>query len=420
MVYEHLTDNCLARHVGDSGLSDATLARLMDEAAGARARLRAARDHLPLLALPHARDDLPALEALARELRDGFDRVLVLGTGGSSLGARTLIALAPPAERARLIFLEDLDPNTMGELLASADPARSAVLAVSKSGGTLEALAPLLILLDWLEAALGRNALAKRVWAITEPGSNVLRRLAAAKGFACLDHDPNVGGRFSVLSNVGLLPAMIAGLDGTAVRKGAAGVLTHTLENDDTAPALGAAISVGLAQERGIAQSVLLCYAARLGEFGYWFRQLWAESLGKEGHGTTPIRAMGPVDQHSQLQLYLDGPADKMFTLIALDQGGQGPAVARGSEPDLAYLEGRHLGDMIDAMARATAETLAHKGRPVRVFKLTRLDEEALGALLMHFMLETILAADLLGVNAFDQPAVEDGKVLARQYLSET
>ncbi|HKW53324.1 MAG TPA: glucose-6-phosphate isomerase, partial [Stellaceae bacterium] len=185
--------------------------------------------------------------------------------------------------------------------------------------------------------------------------------------------------------------------------------------------ALGAALSVALNERRGIGTSVLMPYVDRLAFFGLWFRQLWAESLGKGGKGTTPVRAMGAIDQHSQLQLYLAGPADKMFTLITLAIAAQGERMRPDltDDRDLAYLAGRSMGDLLDAEQRATATSLVRNGRPTRRLELERLDEQNLGGLLMHFMLETIIAADLLGVDAFDQPAVEEGKVLARQYLRE-
>lgn len=162
-------------------------------------------------------------------------------------------------------------------------------------------------------------------------------------------------------------------------------------------------------------------YVDRLANFGLWFQQLWAESLGKNGTGSTPIRAMGTRDQHSQMQLYLDGPRDKLFTLMTLDVAGEGRLISNAlvKEPQLAYLQRRRMGDLLDAEQRATAQTLVNNGCPMREFQLERLDEEVMGALLMHFMLETIISAGLLGVNAFDQPAVEEGKVLARQFLSE-
>jgi len=173
---------------------------------------------------------------------------------------------------------------------------------------------------------------------------------------------------------------------------------------------------------KGLSQSVLLAYSGRLKPFARWYRQLWAESLGKNGQGTTPIDALGPVDQHSQLQLYLDGPRDKQFTVLTLDQAGRGPiidaALAKSLEQD--YLAGRTIGDLIAAMQTATAETLEKHGRPVRRLTAATLDEVTLGALFMHFMLETLFAADLVGVSAFGQPAVEESKVLARQYLRDS
>jgi glucose-6-phosphate isomerase len=168
-----------------------------------------------------------------------------------------------------------------------------------------------------------------------------------------------------------------------------------------------------------VAITVLMPYVDRLAHFGQWYRQLWAESLGKGGNGTTPVRAMGPVDQHSQLQLYLDGPRDKMFTLIQLKVAGQGPRVdpTLAEDPALYYLADRTMGDLVEAEQRATAETLARNGRPVRIFRLERLDESVLGALMMHFMIETVIASNLVGVDPFNQPAVEEGKVLTRDYL---
>ncbi len=162
-------------------------------------------------------------------------------------------------------------------------------------------------------------------------------------------------------------------------------------------------------------------YLDRLAGFGLWYRQLWAESLGKAGQGLTPIRAMGTVDQHSQLQLYLDGPSDKMFTLVLGRPAGTGDRVAPAlaSDPALGYLAGRTMGDLLDAEQRATAATLAERGRPVRVIEIQRLDEAVMGGLMMHFMLETLIAAALMGVDAFDQPAVEAGKVLTRRFLDE-
>jgi glucose-6-phosphate isomerase len=177
---------------------------------------------------------------------------------------------------------------------------------------------------------------------------------------------------------------------------------------------------VSLAETRGKTISVLMGYADRLERFARWYVQLWAESLGKDGKGTTPLGALGPVDQHSQLQLFIAGPRDKLFTVITVDVAGRGPIIdselaARAGEPGFG---GKTIGDLVAAQGRATADTLAKNGCPVRAIHLDRLDERTLGELLMHFMLETIIAAHLLGVDPFDQPAVEEGKILAKRYLA--
>src|SRR6185437_6125060 len=223
-----------------------------------------------------------------------------------------------------------------------------------------------------------------------------------------MDHDPGVGGRYSVLTNVGLLPAAVCGLDISGIRAGAAAALAPILAGKPPAEvpaAVGAALAV--AAQKPIA--VMMAYSDRLERFTRWYVQLWAESLGKDGKGTTPIAALGPVDQHSQVQLYIAGPRDKLFTVVTVDAAGRGPRIAADlaklcGEPDFA---GKTIGDLAAAEARATAETLAKNGCPVRTFAVDTLDEAALGELMMHFMLETIIAAHLMGIDAFDQPAVE-------------
>ena len=422
---------CFAEAVGGGGLDRVAFETHLGHTSRALDRLRRARRDrtLPLLALPTARDDLVRPAAVAERFRRGFEHVALLGTGGSSLGARTLSALAdrgfgPEPGRPRLHFLDNVDPSTFAAFHRAVDLRRTGFLVVSKSGGTAETLMQTLTILPKVEAAVGRDRTSRHFAVVTEPRDNPLRRLAASRGIETLEHDPGLGGRYSVLSLVGLLPAMMAGLDPFAVRQGAVEVLDAALaaaQPDKSPPAVGAALGHGLARERGQTQAVLMPYADALAPFGSWFRQLWAESLGKGGLGTTPITALGAVDQHSQLQLYLDGPADKFYTLILLDRAGTGervdPGIAAGDR-DLGYLVGRTMGDLIAAEQEATVETLARHARPVRVLRLSRLDEHAMGALFMHFMLETIIAADLAGVDPFDQPAVEEGKRLARDRLA--
>ena len=430
MPYDHQTATCFSETIGDGGIARSDFDPVLAHTAGALEAIRAAHGDgsLPMLRLPAARDDIDALKPVVDRFRTSFDDVVVLGTGGSSLGGQTLCALAdlgfgPPPGAPRLHFMDNVDPATFAALFAALDPARTGFIAISKSGSTAETLTQFLICLDAVRAAVGADDAGRNFAVVTEPGDNPLRRIAARFAIETLDHDPLIGGRYSALSLVGLLPALIAGLDAAAVRRGAADVLDPVLAGappEKIEPAIGAALAVALLRMRGISLSVIMPYSDRLAHFGLWFRQLWAESLGKQGTGTTPIRALGTVDQHSQLQLYLDGPADKMFTVIVLDCAGTGALVPAdlAADPALAYIAGRTMGDLLDAEQRATAETLARTGRPTRIMRLAALDERALGALMMHFMLETIIAAHLLGVDPFDQPAVEEGKVLTRDYLA--
>ncbi len=432
--YSQDISQCLTGKIGAAGLPEAAFGAVLGACGPALDKIRAWHQDgaLPLLQLPAARADLARLAPLATTARERLSDIVVLGTGGSSLGGKTLMALSDDqlfgtvGERPhmpRMHFVDNVDPHSFEGLLARLDLHRTLFLVISKSGGTAETISQFLIALATVRARLGDAQIAPRFTVITEPNDNPLRRMAARWRFTVLDHDPGVGGRFSVLSLVGLLPAMIAGIDVVKVRAGAQAVLDHTLAAtapSDCEPARGAAMSVGLMRERGITTTVLMPYCDRLAEFGMWYRQLWAESIGKNADSTTPIRAMGTVDQHSQLQLYLAGRADKMYTLIGVGSVGAGAPIDDdlADDPALAYLHGRTMGDLLDAEYRATAEALARNGRPVRRIHLSALTPESLGALLMHFMLETIIAAQLIGVDAFNQPAVEQGKVLAREYLA--
>jgi len=430
--YRQTIDHCLSGAIGPGGLDEADLdalcARLDKSLTQLRQRVAASEEALPFLQLAQRRDDLAPLEAHARRFREDFTDVLVLGTGGSSLGGRALYEMAMSESGTnlpKLHIITNVDPFVFERQIRDLDFKRTGVVVISKSGATTETMMQFLAVLPLIRAQVGDASLAKHITLITEPGPRPLRSLGERFGLPILDHDPNVGGRYSVLSLVGMLPTMMAGLDAEAVRKGAESVLLQALDPQvkarDFAPALGAAVAVGLQRHRRVGAAVMLAYSDRLGSLARWYRQLWAESLGKKGQGTTPIYGTGPVDQHSQLQLWLDGPADKMFTILG------GPNEAFGdpldadliNDPAIDYMTGRTLGDLMEASCRATAETLAARGRPVRRIDMVRIDEASMGALMMHFMLETVLAADLLDVDPFDQPAVEQGKVLIRRYLKE-
>ncbi len=429
-------DNALEKNVGPHGLSDSALKSALERAEGALDWLRArhADGGLPLLQLAGKHNDLRPIIDAARALADRATDIVLLGTGGSSLGGQTLSQLAwhgvpgigalRPAPR--LHFMDNIDPRTYAALLDKLPHGSTRFVAISKSGGTAETLMQTIAALTALKAQNLGPRIPDIFLGLTEPAKpgkrNGLRELLTHHRIPCLEHDTGVGGRFSALTNVGLLPAAMLGLDIVAIRSGAHEALAPVLAKKkaaDVPAALGAALSVALAETKGKSISVVMAYADRLERFTRWYVQLWAESLGKGGKGTTPVAALGPVDQHSQVQLYLAGPRDKLFTVLSTDTKGIGPKMdaelsTLAGEPDFS---GKTLGDLVDAEARATAETLAKNGCPVRTIHLPEIDEASMGELLMHFMLETIIAANIMGIDAFDQPAVEEGKILAKKYL---
>jgi glucose-6-phosphate isomerase len=438
MVLSQSVEGCLEAKIGEAGLSQAALDRSLSRLQPRLESLREdyASGSLPLLRVPERRDDIDAArEALAALTKDA--RTLVFfGTGGSSLGGQTLAQLGGwgipgddgnggQRDRPRTRFYDNLDPRTLERALSSLDLATTRFVVISKSGNTPETLVQAIAAIEAARAAGLGDRIPALFLGLTEPRSkatNGLRDLCEALSIPTLPHDPNIGGRFSALTNVGLLPALARGLDVEALRDGAGSVVKALLNArapQDFAPAVGAAVAVGLAKERGVKVSVMLPYSDRLSRFAAWYVQLWGESLGKNGEGTTPVAALGPVDQHSQLQLYLDGTPQHFITVVRENCDGSGPRVSA----DLAkiaraeYLSGHAAGDLVAAQQKAIPEALLAAGRPVRTIDLERLDERALGALLMHFMLETILAGHLFGVDPFDQPAVESGKIITRRYL---
>jgi glucose-6-phosphate isomerase len=437
MALQQSIDLALASTIGENGIPRTALdaALVLTEKALKRLREDDETGRLPLLHMPRTTEDLSPVREAAAWLRQDATDVVFLGTGGSSLGGQTVAQLKDYAvpgagrftEAPRAHFLDNLDPITFDHILHRLPLASTRFVSISKSGGTGETLMQTIAVLSALDKAGLRARPSDLFFGISEPrkagGRNALRDLLEPEGVRFLDHHTGIGGRYSVLTNVGLLPAAVLGLDIDAIRRGAAEAydpIRSGAAATDIPAALGAALSIAAALE-GKNITVTMAYADRLERFTRWWVQLWAESLGKNGKGSQPVAAIGPVDQHSQLQLYLAGPNDKLFTVITTGVAGLGPIMdeklaKRAGEPGFG---GKRIGDLVAAQGRATADTLAKNGRPTRTMHIERLDERAVGELLMHTMLETILAGYALGVDPFDQPAVEEGKILAKQYLGE-
>ncbi|MEO1197876.1 MAG: glucose-6-phosphate isomerase [Pseudomonadota bacterium] len=427
---------CLSESVGNNGLTQTDLAGAQERLDQAVTRMRSQHQGggLALLDMPAEVEDLAGIDQAAAFLTSGASDIVVLGTGGSSLGGQTLAQIGgwrvPGAAMVlpRLHFFDNLDPLSLEQALSHLLPETTRYLIVSKSGGTGETLLQAMAVLDHLGRSAPGRPVGRNVVLLTEPerspGTNKLRALFAGHDVLMLEHHTGIGGRYAGLTNVGLIPAKAVGLDPQAIRSGAARAVAPILQGADTKAvpsAQGALLAALFAERHGLAQSVVLAYSDRLERFTRWFVQLWSESLGKQGRGLTPIPAVGPVDQHSQLQLFLDGPRDKLTTVILVETAGQGPRIdaklaEQGGEPGFA---GTTIGDFVWSQQRGTVDTLIQRGRPVRTITVPAVTGEIIGELMMHFMLETILTADLLGVDAFDQPAVEDGKVLAKRYLAE-
>ena len=325
-----------------------------------------------------------------------FKTVVWVGTGGSSLGAQVFAEFADE-HSPQLHFLENIDPITFQKLVQSVQLDQTFFIFVSKSGTTPETLMQMHLWCD-----LGPlNAIL-----ITENKQSPMKELAEKSAIPCFEHPSDIGGRFSCFSIVGMLAAMVCGLDSREILDGAEQTLNLFKKREFDLP-----ISYVWNHVQSYSQVVTFCYIDKLAPLVRWHQQLWAESLGKEGKGTTPIQSKGAVDQHSQLQLYLDGPNDKIFTFL----------FHPGIQNDVACKSGifkhKTLSDLIRAEQLATSRVLEQRNRPIRIVEIEEVSPKMLGELMMFFILETIVIADLMNINCFDQPAVEEGKRIAMELL---
>jgi glucose-6-phosphate isomerase len=385
--------------------------------------------------LAEQRDTVLAIRRFAEGVGQAYDHVLVLGIGGSALGTKALVnALRPPAwneldDEARDYFpritvLENVDPTTMAGALRRIDPRRVLVNVVSKSGGTAETLAQFLVVRGWLDQALGPDAAVRHLAFTTDPAKGPLRELARRDGIATLEVPPAVGGRFSVLTPVGLFPAALVGIDIEGLLAGARKALAEAGNPDlpRNPAALFAALHWAADAWLGAKIHVLMPYSDRLRELAAWFVQLWAESLGKRVDrreqpihaGPTPLAAVGATDQHSQLQLFMEGPFDKVVTFLRVEEPAEDVRIPhRPDLPDeMAYLQGHTLAELLNAEQEATEAALSRMGRMNATLEIPRLDAATMGELLMFFQVATGFAGAWYGVNPFDQPGVELGKRL--------
>ncbi|MEF3274134.1 MAG: glucose-6-phosphate isomerase [Chloroflexus sp.] len=415
---------------GPQGLTPAELEAAAPQAAAAIAAVQSRREALGWPLLPD--QDVTPFEQFAAQHRDRIDTFVVLGIGGSALGniaVQTAINgpfynLLPREQRGwpRLLVLDNSDPELNASALRMLDLRRTMFNVISKSGTTAETMASFLYFRQALVETIGEERLSEHIVLTTDPSSGFLRQIGQREGWTMFDLPPKVGGRFSVLTAVGLLSAAMTGVNLRELLAGAAygGELAAIPDPLRNPAALGALVNV-LCFQKGKPIIVMMPYANRLRDIADWFAQLWAESLGKavdrEGKparvGQTPVKALGATDQHSQVQLYMEGPYDKLINFIAVERYADDAPIPT-AYPDLegvSYLGGHTMAELIQAEQQATAIALSEAGQPNMTHIFPEINAFTLGQFIMLMEMQTAIAGELYNINAFDQPGVEAGKI---------
>lgn len=348
-----------------------------------------------------------------------FKQLLVIGIGGSDLGARALQSLfAKKTTKLEVFFLGDTtDPIEIERVCKQIDWKHCAVNPVSKSGNTVEPLSVFFYVQQQLIKAVGKKNHAKHVFVTTEDKQSIFHQLVQKHGYTLIPHPFSIGGRWTVLSVVGLVSAEASGIATSQLRKGARDYYLSASKKTMNPSLIYAALHyLGIQQNQSLA--VLMPYAADLEEFGGWYRQLFAESLGKEKNrkgkkvytGLTPLAANGPKDQHSQVQLYNSGPFDKLITFIRVQQDQAKLSIPAVAKEEASFLSQKSFHEILGIEQEATALALANHKRPSGTILLPDMSEYTIGQLFCFFELACVYLAELLDINAFDQPGVEEGK----------
>jgi len=423
----------LSENVGTGGLGASEMEEVAAGVRGVVSSIMMGREKgEPLfLELPYYHDMADRAVAWVADNRGKFDTFALLGIGGSALGPRALVdALCHPYQALRrdggmrVFVCDNVDPRALGGILEAVDLDKTVFNVVSKSGGTAEALSLFMVVRERLIRAFGERGCRDRVIFTTDPEKGPLRKIAREEGYRAFEAPPGVGGRYSVLTPVGLLPAAAAGIDVRELLRGAEKVdlLCRSGEMLDNPVALFSAVAHAFHVRKNRNILVMMPYCNGLLTLAEWFQQLWAESLGKlldlDGKtihsGSTPVRALGATDQHSQLQLYMEGPDDKLIIFLRVENPESDIAIppAYPAMDDFGYLGGHTLGELLNAEQEATAAALARNGRPNLTLKIDSLNAEAMGGLFYFLELATAIAGGLYRINPYDQPGVELGKKL--------
>ncbi len=410
--------NAMEEVLGEKGLTEKEVEALRDKLQDALSQIKERRwKELAFLDLPE--QDLTEVKKTGVRIKKEAEAFLLLGIGGSALGPKAILHALSPfhnlRKTPRVFIYDNVDPVTLRHMLELIDLRKTVVNVVTKSGSTAETVASFMILWEMMEKTLGEDAREHFV-ATTDPEKGNLRQIARQNGLTALDIPEGVVGRYSVLSPVGLLLTEVIGVDSTEMLKGAQELRDRVMEEEpwkNPALLVSAVLYLyGTKYQRDI--DVMVPYSDGLKYFSEWFSQLWAESLGKLGLGFTPYPSVGCTDQHSQLQLWMDGPEDKVVVFIRIEEYGDDiriPFVFQEME-GLSYLSGHMLSELIKAEQESTELALAKAGRPNLTVIIPRLDAYYMGQLFMFFEIVTAITGFLIGINPFNQPGVEEGKRL--------
>ncbi len=425
-------NNMMKKFVGADGFKDSEINELKEAAdafdcvAQGRGKGMMGWTELPY----NQKEIVEDILATAKEVRRKFKYFVVLGIGGSALGPIAVFNalchlhyndLAPSKRKGPKFYVEDnVDPERMAALLDVIEPEKTCFNVITKSGATSETMAQYLIINDMLVKAVGDKA-NDHIIATTDAAKGNLIKLAEQNDYKTFCIPDGVGGRFSELCPVGLLPAAVLGLDIKAMLAGAA-FMDNACSKPSVAknPALASAVLQYMAMKRGKNVGVMMPYADSLKFMSDWYCQLWAESLGKNvtldgkpcNVGQTPVKALGVTDQHSQVQLYTEGPFDKVVTFLSVGNYRKEFPIPHGCEdiPDVAFLGGHTMNELIAAENKATAYALTKAGRQNYTITLPEVNEFTLGQLMYLFELQTAYAGALFHIDTFNQPGVEAGK----------
>ncbi len=420
--------------VGEHGISDERLAALRKRAGDIERDILARRENggLPYMNLPYA--DVSAIDRYAEEARGRFENFVNVGIGGSALGAQALVmALCHPfhnlmgPERTgglRMFFADNIDPDALAGMFDVCPPEKTLYNIITKSGSTAETMGTFLIVRKLLEEKVG-NSWREHVVITTDARKGDLRAIADAEKIVSFVVPDGVGGRFSVLTPVGLLPAACAGIDIGDLLKGAAAMDTRlgSLTPLENPACLYSMYQYLLDVEKGKVMSVMMPYSSRLYGLADWYRQLWAESLGKRKDlsgneifaGPTPIKALGVTDQHSQVQLYVEGPFDKVFAILRVERFGNELPMPTAYEEmsSLKYLGGKTMAELMEAERLGTVFALTQARRPNLTITFPEVSPHTVGQFMYALETATVFSGGLYRIDPLDQPGVEAGKVAA-------